>query len=34
MTRPYQGSNMYAADREKPQVPWKPDAKNNKAREE
>lgn len=24
MTRPQLGCNLYAADREKPQVPWKP----------
>lgn len=33
-TRPHLGNNLYAADREKPPVPWKPNTKEAKAMEE
>lgn len=34
MTRPYLGGNLYAAERVKPPVPWKPNTKEAKAMEE
>jgi hypothetical protein len=34
MSRPSLGANLYAADREKPQVPWKPNVSEDKAMEE